>query len=190
MKRLTIIMQCALLLCACGGGEPETGVTPAPNIFDCVVNIGGDEFKLPMAYADAASMGWVADGELGLDKILAGRHRVYDMYYIEKGDVRCAVDFNNYSDDPQPLADCYISFLTFDNEDGVGFTLPGGLESGKATRKDIIAVYGEPDGGEPGLLYRQEESEFNVVYLIFDSDGLLEGGSIRYGGRGPSQQDD
>lgn len=157
---------------------------PEDSLYNYTATINGDTFKLPMAYSDAVALGWALDERIDAEEMIDGRTFISSMS-IKKGDLWCNVNILNHDENPRPMNECHISYLSYSkgaDSSGADFTLPGGLQSGVATKEDVIAINGEPNtGGDTSLIYIQKNetgyssnAKFEVI-VRFDDAGLLSG---------------
>lgn len=151
-------------------------------LYDFEIAIDGDKIKLPMSVKDIEALGWEFDGAADTD-INSG-----DMLltqYFKKGNHMFVCNVANLGEKTIKAEDGLVISLRVDYNFSDPTTEPvvkaaKGITTGKSTKDDMIAAFGEPtekyedDTNFPDYTYRKGDYRNVVFKFSKDNDGVLK----------------
>lgn len=124
-------------------------VIPEASIYAFWMNKDGDEFRLPMAFAEMEKMGWAFEQDAA---VMLNPGEEITTQTWKKENITLYTVIYNPGEAPAPVSACRIveimvsdaySIELFTEYNGT-FILPGGIQLFASTKDDIIRAYGEP----------------------------------------------
>ena len=148
------------------------------DIYSFQIALDNDVYQFPMWIDDFEAMGWkYAEKETGELK-----PDYYTSAYWEKEGLKCYSKIFNFTVNTLPYNQCAIAGIKLDKYDlgktGITVTLPKGIQTGVATKEDILAAYGVPSSEYEGSLYFQMEYQYDtyqtIKLYVYKETGVLE----------------
>ena len=139
-------------------------VIPEDSIYAFWMNKDGDEFRLPMDFAEMEKMGWVFEQDA--TAVLNPGEEITTQTW-KKENITMYTMIYNPGETPAPVSECQIveimvseaySIELFTEYNGK-FILPGGIQLFASTEDDIIKAYGEPS------YYYESEIYYHLRYF-------------------------
>ena len=135
------------------GTKPSIG-SLSDDIYSFQVELDGDIYQFPMTFDDLIAYGWEYDGD-------ATQTMDPDQYTVgesfKKGDITIYAEIINLGANVEPFNKCSVAGFSIDDylvgDLDISIILPGGIQFGKSTKKEIIAAYGEPTSTYDSDLY-------------------------------------
>lgn len=148
------------------------------DIYSFQIALDNDVYQFPMWISDFEAMGWkYAEKETGELK-----PDYYTSAYWEKDGLNCYSQIFNFTINTLPYNQCAIAGINVDKYDleelGVTVTLPKGIQTGVATKEDILAAYGTPTSEYEGNSYYKAEYKYDtyqkISLYVYKESGVLE----------------
>lgn len=133
------------------------------------IDIEGDTFTLPMKISDFLAMGWELTDYKPEDTIKTKDRFLADA---KKGEVTIGIVLNNDADQDMPCKDCKMNQIGIYSGDCKA-TIPGGFELDKATKDEVVSVWGEPDDEYDSCINYKIGTDENLFYELDFEGGTL-----------------
>lgn len=162
-------------------GAAQAGAAAlSDDLYSFQIQVGDDVLTAPMTYAEFTASGWKLSSDSDAEQKLDPNQ--YTWLTFTKDGLNLTADIINLGINQAAVTDGIVGGFTIDasydfNLDMCAVTLPGGIEMGKATRKDIEAAYGTPSDLYDGDLYDQmtysKDTYSEVELYVYKEEGVL-----------------
>lgn len=166
------------------GCKPENDVNITENVGQFEdnnlyqVSIDGVVYSFPMLYSEFEEMGWTY--EYGMSETIESGDWEYGHLWTN-GEIRIQSTMANLSESEKHYSECMIAGIYFDDYYGYDaedeIVVPGGIQIGVSTRKDILAAYGEPSSEvdrEENYRLDYRHDHYSKIYFFVDNEsGIL-----------------
>lgn len=126
------------------------------DVYSFQIKVDDMVYQFPMTYKDFVALGWTYKDD-DSEKLDPNQYTVGEVF--TKGDLTIYANIFNFSINSEPISNCLIGGISFDDylikKDEATILLPGGIQYGVATIKDIKAAYGDPTDIYEGTYYTE-----------------------------------
>lgn len=181
MKKLALVGLCAVLcfqMTACGGpGQEEKQKEEAMALISDKLESGefvidGEKYSFPSVISEWTDNGWHISNRYDNADTFELEYNIesneFELFNDEKTSEYVSMCAINLGMEPLKINQSTTSYLSIDmseNKDDLYVVLPGGI-TGKSTKEDVIAAYGEPTEQDDDYLYYTYTNEDDIDILV------------------------